>query len=65
MGGKWSAGIDYSDRRLGHASIFGLDSREEAIAWLERAFIEKLVWYKEPSVWIRQTLSYTEFKEIV
>ena len=49
----------------GHASIFGLDSREEAIAWLERAFIEKLVWYKEPSVWIRQTLSYTEFKEMV
>ena len=51
---KWSAGIDYADRLCGSASIYGLKSREEAIAWLERAFVWRLCWYLEPSVWIRQ-----------
>ena len=62
---KWSAGIDYDDRRLGHASIYGLRSREEAVAWLQRAFVKELVWYKQPSCWIRQDMSYTKSAEIV
>jgi hypothetical protein len=49
---KWSAGIVYAEG-CGYASIFGLNSREDAIAWLEKAFNWRLCWYLEPSVWIR------------
>lgn len=49
----WSAGILYDEGRLGSMSIFGLNSREEAIAWLENGYIHSLAWYLLPSVWIR------------
>lgn len=51
---KWSAHIEYDQGRCGHAACLGLKTREEAIAWLERAFIWKLCWYLSPSVYIRQ-----------
>ena len=47
---KWSATILYDEGRLGRAGIYGLKSREEAIAWLDRAFNWKLCWYLLPSV---------------
>lgn len=49
----WSAGIDFDQRRLGHCAIFGLKSRDEAIAWLERAFSWERSWYLMPSCWIK------------
>lgn len=51
----WSAGINYDEGRCGHAAAFGLKSREEAIAWLERAFSWDRCWYLLPSCWIKQT----------
>lgn len=59
---KWSAGIEYDEKRCGSACIFGLNSREEAIAWLEQAFDWRLCWYLKPSVWIRPALSLTRPK---
>jgi hypothetical protein len=51
---KWSAHIEYDQGRLGSAGIYGLHSRAEAIAWLERALIWKLCWYLWPSVRIEE-----------
>ena len=49
---KWVAGIEYDERRIGHATMFGLESREAAIAWLDRAFNWRDDWYRKPSVFI-------------
>jgi len=51
---KWMAMILYDEGRLGYAGIFGCKSREEAIAWLERAFNWKLCWFLKPSCYIRE-----------
>ena len=51
---KWFARIEYDEGRIGRATMFGLDSRDAAIKWLERAFVWKLCWYKRPSVFIGQ-----------
>lgn len=51
---KWSAGIDYDEGRIGKVAMFGLKSREDAVAWLERAFNWKRCWYMSPSMWIEE-----------
>jgi len=50
----WKAVIFYDQGRLGHAACFGLKTREDAIAWLDRAFSWDLCSYKLPSCWIEQ-----------
>jgi hypothetical protein len=49
----WTAMIEYDEGRLGHAGCFGMKSREEAIAWLDRAFDWKRCWFMLPSCWIK------------
>ena len=51
----WETHIDYDEGRLGHASIFGLKSREAAIEWLSHAFVWELCWHMSPSCWIRRS----------
>lgn len=46
--------IEYDERRLGYAGIYGLASREEAIAWLQKAFDWRLCWYMAPSCRIEE-----------
>ena len=45
----WVPIIEYDEGRLGKSIIFGIKTREEAIAWLTRAFDWNLCWYLLPS----------------
>ena len=49
---KWAAGILYDEGRCGSAGIYGVASREEAIAWLDKAFNPRNL-YLAPSCWIK------------
>jgi hypothetical protein len=51
----WAAMILYDEGRLGHIGCYGLKSRAEAIAWLERGFSWDRCWFKHPSCWIKST----------
>lgn len=51
---RWEAGIEYDEGRLGHICVFGLKSREEAIAWLSAGFNWNRCWYLLPSCWLRE-----------
>lgn len=51
---KWSAGIDFDQKRLGYGAIYGLKNREEAIEWVRRASADCRL-YMQPSCWIKET----------
>ena len=50
---NWSAGIDLDEGRLGKVAVFGLKSREEAIAWQQKSTTHLRWWWCKPSAWIR------------
>jgi hypothetical protein len=50
----WSVLLLYDEGRLGYGGMFGCKTREEAEAWLERAFDWKRTWFMLPSACIWQ-----------
>lgn len=50
----WIAHEFYDEGRLGKASMYGLKTREEAIAWLSGCFNWKRCWFMKPSQWIEE-----------
>lgn len=48
----WAAMILYDEGRLGYVGCYGLKSKDDAIAWLNRPREWEV--YKRPSCWIRQ-----------
>jgi hypothetical protein len=51
---KWSAFVEYDSRRLGSVGCRGLNSREEAIAWLQRGWDWKRCYFMSPSWRIKE-----------
>ena len=54
MSSTWSAHVEYDQSRCGSIRCFGLKSREEAIAWLNKGYDWRLCWYLLPAWYIRE-----------